>query len=250
MKAKNTGLPPLPTYLEVCDKLDEGVEALTPIESMVLECEPMAGDEEWREQLHAALQQAFDEGMAVAAQARAALSQRKPIASLHITSTDTYPDIEVEVHEGALLQPSMSPIKVYADPAGALIKFNEQKKFPLSTEPLFWYRPRSDGLYEGPINNASIEGVRKASGAWIPLYAAPQASADAELRAAYNEWHDKTAFIQEWIQSGKLPVKYLGWHRADVMRDLIEQATPAPQPADAAMAALAAQVPHKDKGEA
>lgn len=37
-------------------------------------------------------------------------------------------------------------------------------------EPLFWYRPRSDGLYEGPIHNAQIERVRKESGGWVPLY--------------------------------------------------------------------------------
>ena len=36
-------------------------------------------------------------------------------------------------------------------------------------EPLFWYRPRSDGMYEGPIHNAQIEQVRKQSGAWVPL---------------------------------------------------------------------------------
>ena len=37
-------------------------------------------------------------------------------------------------------------------------------------EPLFWYRPRSDGLYEGPIHNAQIERARKESGGWVPLY--------------------------------------------------------------------------------
>ena len=41
----------------------------------------------------------------------------------------------------------------------------------LEQEPLFWYRPRSDGLYEGPIHNAQIERVRKESGGWVPLYA-------------------------------------------------------------------------------
>ncbi len=41
-------------------------------------------------------------------------------------------------------------------------------------EPLFWYRPRSDGFYEGPIHNAQIETVRKECGAWVPLYTAQQ----------------------------------------------------------------------------
>jgi len=38
-------------------------------------------------------------------------------------------------------------------------------------EPLFWYRPCSNGLYEGPLHNAQIEEVRKRSGAWVPLFA-------------------------------------------------------------------------------
>ena len=39
-------------------------------------------------------------------------------------------------------------------------------------EPVFWYRPRSDGqMHEGPIHNAQIERVRRLSGAWVPLYA-------------------------------------------------------------------------------
>lgn len=37
-------------------------------------------------------------------------------------------------------------------------------------KPLFWYRPCSDGAYEGPIHDSSIEEVRKKSGAWKPLF--------------------------------------------------------------------------------
>lgn len=37
-------------------------------------------------------------------------------------------------------------------------------------EPVFWYRPRSDGGFEGPIHNSALEDVRKASGAWVGLY--------------------------------------------------------------------------------
>jgi hypothetical protein len=47
---------------------------------------------------------------------------------------------------------------------------------------------------------------------------------DGELRTAFNEWIDKTDFIQQRIASGALPMKYLGWHRADVMRALIDAA--------------------------
>ena len=40
-------------------------------------------------------------------------------------------------------------------------------------EPVFWYRPRSDGLgYDGPLHHSQIEPVRKESGAWVALYAA------------------------------------------------------------------------------
>lgn len=44
-------------------------------------------------------------------------------------------------------------------------------------EPLFWYRPRGDGYYEGPIHNAAIELVRKLSGGWVPLHPHQQSQA-------------------------------------------------------------------------
>ena len=41
-------------------------------------------------------------------------------------------------------------------------------------EPVFWYRPHSDGQgYDGPIHDSQIEPVRRESGAWLPLYASP-----------------------------------------------------------------------------
>lgn len=38
-------------------------------------------------------------------------------------------------------------------------------------KPMFWYRPRADGGYDGPLHDEQIEDVRKRSGAWIPLCA-------------------------------------------------------------------------------
>ena len=38
---------------------------------------------------------------------------------------------------------------------------------------------------------------------------------------AFNEWHDKTEWVQ--AESLSLSAKYLGCHRADVMRDIIDQ---------------------------
>ena len=59
----------------------------------------------------------------------------------------------------------------------------QERAKPVQREPLFWYRPCSDGGYEGPISNGSIEDVRKRSGAWIPLVAAPvQAGAQAQAQ--------------------------------------------------------------------
>ncbi|MDV2116448.1 hypothetical protein [Alcaligenes faecalis] len=52
-----------------------------------------------------------------------------------------------------------------------------------------------------------------------------------------EEWLNKTEFVQEWINTRKLSARYLGWHRADVMRDLLEK-----QDADKVDAALAEMV--------
>ena len=53
---------------------------------------------------------------ALAQPAVAEQHKQEPVARLHITETDDYPDIEVEVLNGASLQPSMSPVNVYTTP--------------------------------------------------------------------------------------------------------------------------------------
>lgn len=57
-------------------------------------------------------------------------------------------------------------------------------------------------------------------------YSAAMSKAADELgslqryRTAYNEWIDKT----EWVQADtSLPAKYLGMHRADVLKDMISE---------------------------
>ena len=53
------------------------------------------------------------------------------------------------------------------------------------------------------------------------IYTADQiAAARLQDEAALKGWLDKT----EWVQSNNLPVKYLGWHRADVLKDMIATA--------------------------
>lgn len=50
--------------------------------------------------------------------------------------------------------------------------------------------------------------------------AADELGALERYRTAYNEWVDKT----EWIQADTtLPAKYLGMHRADVLKDMLSE---------------------------
>lgn len=46
-----------------------------------------------------------------------------------------------------------------------------------ASEPLFWYRPIADGMYEGPVHNNSVGGKMlrdEKPGEWKPLHGAPQ----------------------------------------------------------------------------
>jgi hypothetical protein len=54
-------------------------------------------------------------------------------------------------------------------------------------KPVAWIRFRSDGGYEGPIMDVAMEDVRKRSGAWTPLVAAPvAASTDASTESTHR----------------------------------------------------------------
>jgi hypothetical protein len=55
--------------------------------------------------------------------------------------------------------------------------------------------------------------------AWAGWKAA-QPDYEFDYKLAFNEWLDKTEWVQEKINSGHLGVRYLGMHRADVLRDL------------------------------
>ena len=41
---------------------------------------------------------------------------------------------------------------------------------------------------------------------------------------AFSEYSEKTEWVQRGINDGTIPPKYLGWHRADVMSDLLSAA--------------------------
>ena len=61
-------------------------------------------------------------------------------------------------------------------------------------QPVAWIRFRSDGAYEGPIMDAAMEDVRRKSGAWTPLYAAPTpASSTADTKDAARLTYDEIA---------------------------------------------------------
>lgn len=42
-------------------------------------------------------------------------------------------------------------------------------------------------------------------------------------RAAWDLWHEKTEWVQQAITEGALPARYLGMHRADIIRAEIER---------------------------
>jgi hypothetical protein len=45
-----------------------------------------------------------------------------------------------------------------------------------------------------------------------------------KYKLAYSLWREKTEWVQEGINSGAISPKYLGWHRADVVSDLLKKA--------------------------
>lgn len=64
---------------------------------------------------------------------------------------------------------------------------------------MFWYRPRSDGGYEGPIHNDRIEYVRKLSGAWVPLYPGVR-DWSAILPKPHTDMRYHGEFVRGWNQ--------------------------------------------------
>jgi len=66
-------------------------------------------------------------------------------------------------------------------------------------EAVFYYRPRSDGLYEGPIHHSVIEPVRRNSEQWVPLYThpTPDAGRVAELEARLTNERELFATASE-----------------------------------------------------
>jgi hypothetical protein len=88
--------------------------------------------------------------------------------------------------------------------------------------PLFWYRPASNGSYDGPIHDAHMELVRKGSGAWVPLVPAAATLTATDQEQTEKVLIDGTAYtvpaavaiellrLHIQIQSGVLAIPS-GW---------------------------------------
>lgn len=63
--------------------------------------------------------------------------------------------------------------------------------------PLAWIRLCSDGTYEGPISDQSMDDIRRRSGAWTPLYAAKKEKVSADIPKAMLKLEDS------WNQMAK-----------------------------------------------
>jgi hypothetical protein len=90
---------------------------------------------------------------------------------------------------------------------------------PEQVEPLFWYRPRSDGGYEGPLHNDTIDTVRKECGAWVALYIKPTPL----VRLTEDE--AKSASANGQMEAQRRGVKSIShWlGLVEVMNDMIEK---------------------------
>lgn len=124
----------------------------------------------------------------------------KPVARLHITATDTYPDIEVEVMDGTYLQPSMSPVDVYltARPADGVavpqlvIAWYDVHR--LASDAIIWNALvcKKLGIETPALASLWLGTHQRVPLAWKPLYlAATPATPEPDMRV--YEGHYATA---------------------------------------------------------
>lgn len=86
-----------------------------------------------------------------------------------------------------------------SDRANVAITAIKQALAASAQEPLFWYRPCLDGMYEGPVHNNSIGGKMlrdEKPDEWKPLYTTPPAAqpavplTDEQIDAAVKAWFE------------------------------------------------------------
>ena len=68
-----------------------------------------------------------------------------------------------------------------------------------------------------------LEAAEKSDAESLAMYRKARDERDA-YKTAFEEWHQKTGWVQQGINDGSIPPTYLGWHRADVMTDMLKSA--------------------------
>jgi len=57
----------------------------------------------------------------------------------------------------------------------AITAIKQARSAPVQ-EPLFWYKPHPNGMFNGPIHNAQLGDILRGSEEWVPLYATTPAA--------------------------------------------------------------------------
>lgn len=70
---------------------------------------------------------------------------------------------------------------------------------------------------------AKLEAAERSDAESLAMYRKARDERDA-YKTAFEEWHQKTGWVQQGINDGSIPPTYLGWHRADVMADMLKSA--------------------------
>lgn len=70
---------------------------------------------------------------------------------------------------------------------------------------------------------AKLEAAEKSDAESLAMYRKARDERDV-YKTAFEEWHQKTGWVQQGINDGSIPPTYLGWHRADVMADMLKSA--------------------------
>jgi hypothetical protein len=91
-------------------------------------------------------------------------------------------------------------------------------------EPVVFYRCNGCGHAYEQVHPTSCDCMDAGGFDRVEYFTTPPPAAQPEqefdYKLAFGEWLDKTEWVQEKINSGHLGVRYLGMHRADVLRDL------------------------------
>lgn len=78
-------------------------------------------------------------------------------ARIHVTATDSYPELTVEVVDGSHLQPCHSPISVYALPPAKRLVFHERRGHASLERPDAWILTRASGTSWAVTEEPSAE---------------------------------------------------------------------------------------------